>query len=539
MNEPNNQTPQQLPYYGYCQPSVRKPPLREVGTKRDMIYALFFLIFTLLATNFFLWGGRGAAASCASIGLFLSGVFYLMPHRVRLSRYALCCIVLYILCALSLAFSDDPFGKNCVMVMMILLSSTVVMELLNLRRYTAGTFRAIGDWCLTAFVYSFGSIGAVFYALFHRKNADGQVQKRNTGSILLGIGCAIPVLIVVIPLLISADDAFENLLKKLTFDGSFEAFTTLFFGLAMFLLLFGQHFAAIHEPVVPQTEAPARKGIDPMSMTAFFSVISAIYVLYLFSQLAYFFSAFSGLLPDSFSVAQYARRGFFEMVFICLINLGLVTAALLTVRKKNGKEPTVILIFALFLCAFSLLLIATAMSKMFLYIDSFGMTRLRIVTSVFMVFLAVVFITVALRLFLRKLPYLKVALITAAILIAAVGFADLDRAIAKYNVEAYLSGKLDDVDMTELAQMSSDSIVEYVWDLTDVGGDIAEDAYRILFDHLLSHDLAEHYGNFSTPAVTKSTYDWRRWNLPEYEAYCFLRKHAQEIVDGYITYVLD
>ncbi len=502
--------------------------LREVGTKRDMLFALLFLVLSILTVEFYLHAGRGIAASVASICLFLTGVLYILPHRVRCSPYAMVCMTLYVVCALSMMFSDDKFGKTFVILAMVVLSVLTLMELMSLRKWQAGTLRSVRDWWNAAFVLSFGNIGAALYAIFHRES-EGTVQKRRIGSVLIGVICAVPALLVIVPLLRSADAAFGNLLKTLTLRGSSQGLKTLLFGIGLFLLLFGQHFAARYVSQPTQQSAPQRKGVEPTVMITFLSVIFGVYLLYLASQLAYFFSAFSGLLPKNFTVAEYARRGFFEMVLLCVINLAIVTVVLSNVRKKEEKEPLTIRLFALFFCVFSLVLIATALSKMFLYIDSFGMTRLRILTSVFMVFLAVVFCVAALWLFFRRIAYLKIALLTAVVLIAVTGYADLDRVIASYNVEAYLSGELDTVDMQALANLSSDSVVPYVWELTrDENATISEQAYSILMDKLVEHGLA--FETFTGARLRETSYDWRAYNIPEYEAFCLLKEHAQEII---------
>ena len=258
-------------------------------------------------------------------------------------------------------------------------------------------------------------------------------------------------------------------------------------------------------------------------MSTFLSVICVVYVIYLVSQLAYFFNAFAGLLPKDFTVAQYARRGFFEMSVVCLINLFLLMVALLGAQKKNGKEPGFIRALALFLCIFSLVLIATAMSKIGLYIHSFGMTYLRIITSVFMIFLCVVFVTMGLWIFIRKLPYMKVAVITAVILVILVGFADPARVVAGYNVNAYLTGKLDAIDMDELYMLGSDAVVPYAWELTgDPDTEVSEAAWEILYDHGLAHGFFEGDGE-------EYSYDWRAFNVSSYKAYTLIREHRAEI----------
>jgi hypothetical protein len=300
-------------------------------------------------------------------------------------------------------------------------------------------------------------------------------------------------------------------------------------GLGLFLLYFGQHFGAAYKVKEPANAENTGKPIDTTVLGSFLGVIVLIYVLYLLSQLAYFFSAFAGLLPEGFTVAEYARQGFFEMVAVCLINLLLILVTLMKARKnEEGKEPVLIRIFALFLCVFSLVLIATAIAKMFLYIDSFGMTHLRLMTSVFMVFLCVIFVTVFLWVFLRKIPYMKVAVIASALLIALVGFANPNRVVAQYNVNAYLRGDLETVDMDTLRWLEQDSVVPYLWELrNDKDAVIRENARQMLFDALCDRELAGQEGNIYVLKEGKT--DWRAFTFTSHRSYTLLKENRYEI----------
>ena len=139
--------------------------------------------------------------------------------------------------------------------------------------------------------------------------------------------------------------------------------------------------------------SPARRGVETAALAALLGVICGLYVCYLVSQLAYFFSGFAGLLlPAGYTAAEYARRGFFEMAAISAIDLALTGAALQLARRQAGRLPGVLRGMLAFLSLFSLLLIATAASKLALYIASFGMTRLRVLTALFLLLLAVCFV---------------------------------------------------------------------------------------------------------------------------------------------------
>lgn len=515
------------PYMGpYTHPygTPIQPIVRETGSKRDLIFSGIFFVLSLLCVNFLFYGGAGSAFAVVALGLYGGGLLYLRPHGRGGGVYMAFCIVSYVLCALTLVLSDSSMGAFLSVTTMFGLSGITLNEYMALRRENPGTISCIFDWFRTQVIMPFENIGNVFYALFRKKAEDGTTEKRKINSVLIGLLCAVPVLLMVVPLLMGADGAFEGMMDKLSVDGGKELPATLIFGTALFVLIFGQHFGAKIRKQEEKQSCSERKGVDTAFLITFLSVIAVVYVLYLVSQLAYFFNAFAGLLPKNFTVAQYARRGFFEMTTVCVINLGLLFFALLGARKKeNGKEPVAIRILAVFLCLFSLVLIATAMSKMGLYISSYGMTYLRILTSVFMVFLCVVFCTMFLWIFLRKLPYMRVVVITAVILVLGVSFADPARVVAYYNVNAYQTGKLASVDMDELYMLESDGVVPYVWKLTeDSDKYVKKDAWEIICEHASDLGFFEEEGN-------EGSYDWRSFNFGSYKAYCLIRDNWDTI----------
>ena len=101
----------------------------------------------------------------------------------------------------------------------------------------------------------------------------------------------------------------------------------------------------------------------------------------------------------------------------------------------------------------TLFFVVSASAKMFMYINSYGLTRLRVLTEVIMIFLGLATVTVALWLFIPRLPYFKVVLILALLIGTTVLWADVDTVAANYNVTAYQQGKLQTVDVSYLSTL--------------------------------------------------------------------------------------
>ena len=503
-------------------PAPAPEPSYFATGRRELGYAVFLLLACLMAVDGFLWTATGLLASAACVALALIGGCYLLRGGRRWSCYGIFCYAAYLACALTFVLTDSGTADFPMVLLMVLLAAVAMLERMDLRQYTDGSFRSIADLCYMVFALTFGKIGQAFYTLFHR---DGG-EKRRIGSVLLGILIAVPVLFVILPLLISSDAAFAAMLERwLAIERFSELVGVLILGFFLFVLLFGR---LISLPHVKRSDPPASLGggLEPPVVVSFLAVISAVYALYLFSQLAYFFNAFSGLLPKEFTVAEYARRGFFEMTIISALNLGLIFLAHLVCRKKDGRTPLAVRLLSLFLCVFSLILSVTVLSKLRLYIDSFGMTKLRILTSVFTVFLIIVFLAVALRLFIRRVPYMKVAFAAAVVLTLVSAYADTDRVIAHYNVDAYLSGKLETIDMEALEWLHSDAIVEDVLRLIDApDAEVAQQAKELLTKHAdRLFDLCE-----TADGGTYTAYgDWRSWNTVESKARELLTAHYDE-----------
>lgn len=275
--------------------------------------------------------------------------------------------------------------------------------------------------------------------LFRRKSGA-----KNIGYAVIGLMLSVPVTVVVCVLLMSADDGFGDMLGHI-FDGiSFTDFWLFLIGLPISFLLFGVIYGAVSskgklrsDEVLYEERSEKMRIAPPALVCAFTAPLLVVYVLFFFSQLSYFISAFGGVLPDSFSASEYARRGFFELCAVAVINLAVIAAVNAFCRRneKNTALKTVTVI----LSVFTLVLIATAESKMFLYIDRFGLTSKRVYTSWFMFILAAVFVLIIISRFKAfRAASVGAAVITAASLL--LGFCNADGLIAKYDAKLIESG---------------------------------------------------------------------------------------------------
>ena len=159
--------------------------------------------------------------------------------------------------------------------------------------------------------------------------------------------------------------------------------------------------------------------------------VSACYGLFMALQAQYLFSAFVGIRPETYTYAEYARKGFFELCLVAVVNLAVLLMANLFTKTKR-EESRWLRCLNLLLSVLTLLLISTAMSKMILYISAYGLTEKRITTMVFMAWLAIVFVLwcACQR---RKLPMIRTAVMSGSAFYVMLCVLPLERIVTAIN----------------------------------------------------------------------------------------------------------
>lgn len=422
-----------------------------------------FAVLSLCLVFFGFFGGMAIGFTISSIAL----VATLAVYTVKKGEFTFVSIASLVLAALSSVvftlYASDTLSRF--IAFLVLFASTALCTVSLTDKTVADNINGVVKLAFSTFLAPFANIPVAVKSLL--KND----KKKTAVQIIAAVGAAIPVLAIVIALLTSADAAFEGLVAKVASSLGMTILKLIVTAIVSALVI---SFAVtckykLNElggaPLQPEK---ARKLNSPFAVT-FLGLIALVYLFYMFSQTAYFFSAFSGILPEGyeFSVAQYARRGFFETEAIAFINLGLMTLVMwLTIRRENGKLNPIVKGLLTFVGVFTILFIATAISKMVMYIGFYGLTVLRFFTSVFMLATAVVIIAFIIRIFKPELKTMKYAALISMALFTALCLCGIDRTVAAYNVNAYLDGKLPSVDI-EMLYSLSDSAIPYVAKLTE------------------------------------------------------------------------
>lgn len=300
---------------------------------------------------------------------------------------------------------------------------------------------------------------------------------------LLGLVLALPLLSVVISLLAGADDNFGSLLVEFILwmeDHIFLWAVNLIWAVPLGAYLYALIYGSAHKRGTDFFQPEAVVGfcrkcavVPRASIYAVWIAICGLYILFIGLQGSYYLDALRGVLPEGFTYSEYARTGFFELVIISIINIGLILAVELICRRVEGaggewKRSRFLKWGTILISVLTLFLIATAMTKMLLYIQVYGLTPLRVIPSLFMVFLAIVFLLTMIAQF-KRIQVVQISVYVFALGYAILSLSNMDGWIASYNLARYQNETLEDYPDTVLEQGSLASIpaMYQVWSTTE------------------------------------------------------------------------
>lgn len=209
-----------------------------------------------------------------------------------------------------------------------------------------------------------------------------KTSREKTNKILnavFGIIVGIVFSIVILLLLMSADDYFNKFVSKAFISINLD-FSKIMQFVIFFIIIFSIGVNLIRNRYIVMKENKTRK-IDHAIIISMLSVINLVFVLFLISEVSKLCGNFLQI-PKGYIYSSYAREGFFQLLFVTIINFSII---LYLLYKTNViKENKIIRNLVLILIAFSVLLIFNSYYRMFLYIGKFGFTNLRLQVILFL-----------------------------------------------------------------------------------------------------------------------------------------------------------
>jgi hypothetical protein len=257
----------------------------------------------------------------------------------------------------------------------------------------------------------------------------------------------------------AADSQFESIIgslplwvKNINPDMIIRLIVILIYSLVFFgfmQVLYNKYILVAH----PETEKTLFQLDGIISLTVLV-LLNAVYILFTVVQFKYFFS---GSLQGDFTYAQYARRGFFELLFVTLINLTVTVVVVTFVKQVTHSLKRFSHIMLTILILSSGVILSSAFLRLLMYEEAYGFTFTRVLVHSFMIFLVIIFAYTLVKIWLERVSLFHFYFITSLIFYTIVNIVDLDRVVVEQNLTRYeQTGKID---LQYLNQLSNTGVL--------------------------------------------------------------------------------
>ena len=269
-----------------------------------------------------------------------------------------------------------------------------------------------------------------------RRSAE---RKRILVCVSIGLVISLPLICVLLMLLGSADIVFYNLVSdvlsfqiEIHFADFLYHMTSAAFGAAvMFLVSYALFCYCNEEPEIKAVDdmtVRKEKGFDTYIAVTVSVLVCAIYLVFSGVQI---FGLFMGQmkLPQGYTYAEYARSGFFQLVFVCLINVVLVLCMLAYFETGRVLKSVLCII-----CGCTYIMEVSGLFRLLMYIKIYHLTFTRVLALWGLAVIAIVMGGVIRCIFCPKFKLFQYALVAVSVCWIAFSAAHPDYWIAKYNI---------------------------------------------------------------------------------------------------------
>ncbi|MGQ0642766.1 MAG: DUF4153 domain-containing protein [Gemmatimonadaceae bacterium] len=322
-------------------------------------------------------------------------------------------------------------------------------------------------------------------------------------TLLRGTLMALPALLVLGALLMSADPVFARVITDV-FQIDLEPLIE-HVGFASVIAWFSagllRAFLVPDDEIMDQLRVP-QPALAAAEVSVALWILNLLFLAFMVVQLRYLFGGANLVeVTAGLSYAEYARRGFFELVATTALVVPILLLADWAVAPVESRSRSVLRTTMLVLVVLLLGVIASAAYRMKLYQDAYGLTEQRVTVSMIIVWLTAVLgwlVFTVLR--GRHARFALGTIVAGLVCIAALHVLNPHALIARVNIDRAAAGK--EYDGSYLRSLSADAVPVIVARLNRL-----PEAERCRAARMLEERWSgERRGG------------WRTWNLSDWRA---------------------
>jgi hypothetical protein len=321
-----------------------------------------------------------------------------------------------------------------------------------------------------------------------RETIGARATRSKLASIFRGLLLALPVFLIFLGLLASADlvfgDLVENAFKWLDIDRLMQFMRRLLVVLFAAAFSLGAIVMALKErkeDIIDPEQKSSKPILGFIEASVILVMIDFLFAIFVGIQFAYLFGGEANITAAGYNYSEYARRGFSELTFLAVLSLGLIIALGRYTKRESISEKRWFYALSTGLVALMGVILASALKRLLLYEEAYGFTRLRTYTHVAIIWMGVLFVVFLLLLYRERLQRFAPAAAFGVLgFTLTLNLLNVDAFIVQQNVKRYsVSGEIDiveesrwidggviELDLRYLFSLSPDAIPSLV-DFTD------------------------------------------------------------------------
>ncbi len=381
---------------------------------------------------------------CLALGFF---ILYLLDknNKIKNKKALILCVPIILISATYFIFNNTFFYVANIIALIILFTLMVILAVFE--KTSIGLILNRAVYLLLGPIEfleeAIGSIIETIENFFHKKEVSKEKNEK-LRKIIIGILIAIPILIVVLMLLSSADSIFSSELKEVIstlfrleiFEK--QTYINLFFRIIIILMIAVYLIALLYnvlEDNFTEKEVGEKKNwtIDRTIGNTILTILNLVYLVFCYIQISVLFMK-TGNMGD-FDYASYARQGFFQLMAVSVINL--VIILITSKRNEINKKLNYTKVMNLCLSMFTLIILFSSFYRMYLYEQEYGYTFLRLMVYVALITEAILIIPTVMYILDMKINLTKTYFVVIIIMYIIVNYMNIDNVIAKRNINRY------------------------------------------------------------------------------------------------------
>lgn len=399
----------------------------EVLTERFSVFFGVAFLFGILYT-FCMYKNPYGVLYPVMIGFsYGAAVTMLRVISMSMKRDSWFIVIVAVLLGVALCRTAD-----LVLIQMIKLGEFLLLLIFVIHQFYDDRKWSIGKYLGAMAVFICYCIGTVFYPFSQGKYFFKKVnihKYKTFVCVMIGLACAVPLVTLAGGLLGQADAVFGAIIR-----GWIDSFLNIWsIGIIVGMIIFGTFgmycliSGACMEGI--KSEEKNVRVLEPIAAMTCMGMVTLLYVFFCTIQIYYLFMG-KGSLPEEMTYSAYARQGFFQLLFVAVMNLVMVLLNLKYFKKNRFLNFILTVI-----CGCTYVMIVSAFYRMALYVGEYHLTYLRVLVLWFLALLAVMMAGVVVLIFKNEFSLFKYCLVTISLFFAGFSLMRPERVVAEYNVK--------------------------------------------------------------------------------------------------------